>query len=157
MDLLDSEYHVRVADASDFLSITILDQHSNPYPWSESLLQDALVSRRNWVVETLPDRQIVGWLTASQVMDQAELEQIVCHIAHRRKGLGKALMRVWLEWCDEQSMYECLLEVRESNAVAIALYQQLGFAIVGCRKNYYPLIAGGAEAAVLMTRSIVNK
>ncbi len=156
MILLHPEYHIREADASDALLIMALDQHSNPHPWSESLIKDALATRRNWVVGTQTDHQVVGWLTASQVADQAELEQIVSHLAHRRKGLGKALMQTWLKWCDEQSMYECLLEVRESNYAAIALYQQLGFDIVGRRKNYYPLTSGGAEAAILMTRLTVK-
>ena len=43
------------------------------------------------------------------------------------------------------------LEVRESNAPAIALYSKHGFVPVGLRKNYYEL---PRENAVLMTKSI---
>jgi ribosomal-protein-alanine N-acetyltransferase len=41
------------------------------------------------------------------------------------------------------------LEVRASNASAIALYEKRGFAEVGLRRNYYPT-AKGSEDAILM-------
>ena len=148
----NTDYLVRSATAYDEQGIIALDQHSNPHPWSVALIKDALQARHNWVIEVASNSDIVGWLTASQVADQAELEQIVTHLDHRRKGLGKSLMQTWLDWCDAHSMYECLLEVRESNIAAITLYQQLGFDIVGRRKNYYALASGGTESAILMTR-----
>ena len=43
----------------------------------------------------------------------------------------------------------CLLELRESNAGAAALYERHGFVRVGLRKKYYK---DNGEAAILMTR-----
>ena len=45
--------------------------------------------------------------------------------------------------------YRIDLEVRESNASAIALYEKCGFEQVGMRKNFY---AKPTENAVLMTK-----
>ncbi|RDL44083.1 GNAT family N-acetyltransferase [Marinomonas piezotolerans] len=147
-----STYRIRPAVLSDGDAIAALDQSANPNPWAESHVYDALTTRQNWVVETLLDRQIVGWLTASNVVDQAELELIVTHTNHRRKGLAKRLMSTWLAWCAEQLIAESLLEVRASNESAIALYLGCGFVKVGQRKNYYSVIGGGQEDACLMTR-----
>ena len=47
-------------------------------------------------------------------------------------------------------MERAILEVRRSNASAIALYRALGFATVGERRGYYRR-AGGGEDALVMT------
>jgi ribosomal-protein-alanine N-acetyltransferase len=42
-----------------------------------------------------------------------------------------------------------LLEVRKSNAAALALYQGLGFHRLGVRKAYYPAHDGSEDALLL--------
>jgi ribosomal protein S18 acetylase RimI-like enzyme len=42
-----------------------------------------------------------------------------------------------LDWCRALGTAEVLLEVRGSNAGALALYGQLGFEAVGRRPRYY--------------------
>ncbi len=157
---------IRQALASDSPSIIRLDALSNPYPWGEALVVDALQTRRNWVIESVsesvnasansPADNVLGWLTASAIFDQSELELIVIDSAVRRQGLARKLMIVWLEAAAQQGACELLLEVRESNIGAISLYESLGFELVGRRKNYYQIekkgqIEQGHEAACLFT------
>jgi len=147
---------VRPALESDLPSIIHLDALSNPHPWGESLVADALLSRKNWVIESTEpvlnqeNSNLLGWLTASQVLDQSELELIVIDIAVRRQGLAKKLMTTWLEESKRNDVIEYLLEVRESNIGAIRLYESLEFEQVGRRKNYYKT-EQGHEAACLFT------
>ena len=147
---------VRPALESDLPSIIHLDALSNPHPWGEPLVADALLSRKNWVIESTEpvlnqeNSNLLGWLTASQVLDQSELELIVIDIAVRRQGLAKKLMTTWLEETEKNDVIEYLLEVRESNIGAIMLYESLGFEQVGRRKNYYKT-EQGHEAACLFT------
>ena len=47
----------------------------------------------------------------------------------------------------------CLLEVRETNLAARALYAKLDFQLDGQRKNYYPA-QNGRENALLMSRQL---
>ncbi|MCB5162569.1 ribosomal protein S18-alanine N-acetyltransferase [Marinomonas algarum] len=136
-----------------------LDTESNPYPWGEKLIEDAFQSRHNWVVEALVDHKKtpVGWLVASLILDQSELELIVIDSGVRRQGLARRLMITWMTDVAEQGAKEYLLEVRESNLGAIALYKSLGFDLVGRRKNYYEVKQNdqteqGREAACLFTR-----
>ena len=42
-----------------------------------------------------------------------------------------------------------LLEVRPSNAKALALYENYGFQVIGRRKAYYPAAEGREDALVL--------
>ncbi|MBJ7537989.1 GNAT family N-acetyltransferase [Marinomonas transparens] len=141
---------IRPATEHDLLAIIQLDGLSNPYPWGKALVADALITRKNWVIESEGEGQVslAGWLTASVLFDQSELELIVVAQKMRRQGLAKKLMVTWLHAVAEQGVCEYLLEVRESNLGAINLYQSLGFELVGHRKNYYQT-EGGHEAACL--------
>lgn len=152
---------IRPAIASDLHAIIQLDVTSNPHPWGEGLIADALQTRKNWVVELgdATQKSVVGWLTASMVLDQSELELIVIDSSMRRQGLARQLMMVWSETVAQQDVSELLLEVRESNVGAIALYESLGFVQVGRRKNYYPIekkgqTEQGHEAACLFTLTL---
>lgn len=153
---------IRQALASDLPSIIQLDALSNPHPWGENLVVDALQTRRNWVIESVNASansaadNVLGWLTASVIFDQSELELIVIDSSVRRQGLARKLMIVWLESAAQQGACELLLEVRESNLGAISLYESLGFELVGRRKNYYQIekkgqTEQGHEAACLFT------
>ena len=150
---------VRLALESDFPSIVRLDALSNPHPWGESLIADALQSRKNWVIESAESvldtepSHVLAWLTASQTFDQSELELILVDVAVRRQGLAKKLMTTWLESFSKGDVTEYLLEVRESNLGAIGLYESLGFELVGRRKNYYKT-EQGHEAACLFTLAV---
>lgn len=152
---------IRLATVSDLPCIVRLDALSNPHPWGENLVAEALQTRKNWVVELgdATQKSIVGWLTASMVLDQSELELIVIDSSVRRQGLARQLMMVWSKAVAQQDVNELLLEVRESNLGAISLYQSLGFEQVGRRKNYYPIekkaqTEQGHEAACLFTLKI---
>ncbi len=153
--LMSSSIFIRPALESDLSSIVHLDATSNPHPWGESLIIDALQTRKSWVVKSNEneDGGILGWLTASQVFDQSELEQILVNVSARRQGLAKKLMTAWLDDSEKIGVTEYLLEVRESNLSAINLYESLGFEQVGLRKNYYQT-EQGHEAACLFTLTI---
>ena len=152
-----SSVFVRLACESDLPAIIRLDALSNPHPWGEALVADALQSRKNWIVESIDkvDKapEVLAWLTASQCLDQSELELIVVDVSARRQGFAKKLMSAWQEYAAQNGTSEFLLEVRESNHGAIGLYQSLGFEQVGRRKNYYRT-EQGHEAACLFTLTI---
>jgi len=53
---------------------------------------------------------------------------IAIHEGHQRQGVGRALMNALLAWARGDARVEKVeLQVRSSNAAAIALYQSLGF------------------------------
>ena len=62
---------------------------------------------------------------------------VAVHPDFRRQGIGQMLVAALADEL-KQAGNRCLtLEVRASNAPAIAMYQKLGFEQVGLRKNYY--------------------
>jgi [ribosomal protein S18]-alanine N-acetyltransferase len=80
---------------------------------------------------------ILGFLVASHVAPEWELENIVVAPRARRKGLGKRLLGALLSAARETNSSAVFLEVRESNTAACTLYERAGFEQAGLRKSYY--------------------
>lgn len=77
------------------------------------------------------DREIVGWLElqrlqASKLRHVAMLTLAV-GAAHRRRGIGTALLHESYGWADRQGVCKISLNVRARNDAAIALYEREGF------------------------------
>ena len=69
----------------------------------------------------------------------------------RRQGVADALVTGLLHRAAAIGLATVTLEVRQSNAPAIALYHKHGFVPVGRRKNYY---TAPTEDAILMTAPV---
>lgn len=120
-------------------------------PWSEELFRAAL---ENPAVSILlaegPDGAVLGYAVLSTVLDEGNLDNIAVAPSARRQGVADALLETILR-LGRGRLSALMLEVRASNAPAIALYQKHGFAAVGRRKNYYD---NPREDAVLMTLTL---
>lgn len=133
--------------------LTALEQICFPAdPWSESVYRAAL---DNPAVAILlaqgEDGALLGYAVLSTVLDEGNLDNIAVAPEARRNGVADALLSALTAFGREH--LTCLmLEVRSSNAPAIALYEKHGFAAVGRRKNYYD---APKEDAILMTLSFL--
>ncbi len=102
----------------------------------------ALPQSRAFVAEK--ESVVAGFAIGWEVIDELELHLIAVDAAHRRQGLGTALLDTF-----EAGAPVVYLEVAESNAGALALYRGRGYREVGRRAHYY-----GRDAAALLMRSI---
>ena len=117
-------------------------------PWSEDLFRAALDDPRTAVVlAEEEDGSVLGYAVLSAVLDEGSLDNIAVAPASRRRGVADALLSA-LTGFGRKYLSVLLLEVRASNAPAIALYKKHGFVPVGRRKNYY---SAPREDAILMT------
>ncbi len=91
---------------------------------------------------------IFGFVVASLLPPQAELESIAVAPESQRLGLGQSLFHALAVELKAAGVGELALEVRASNRPALAFYQSLGFARTGLRPGYY---ADPIEDAVLMS------
>ena len=71
----------------------------------------------------------------------------------RRQGIGSELLKKSIKMGIEQGAQRALLEVRESNHAAQALYMQFGFESYGKRRKYY---TNPDEDAMLMALEPVS-
>jgi ribosomal-protein-alanine N-acetyltransferase len=83
----------------------------------------------------------IGWAVA----DELHLHDICVAPEFRGRGTGRRLLAAFLD----AEHGEAVLEVRASNAPAIALYRSAGFVVAGCRLDYYDL---PREDALVMVR-----
>lgn len=89
-----------------------------------------------WIV-ALSDNEVVGYIGAQIVPDEADMMNLAVSAAYRRMGIGKTLVEKLLEALQARSVRSLTLEVRVSNAPAVTLYEGLGFQTVGRRPGYY--------------------
>ena len=79
---------------------------------------------------------MAGYVGSQSVLGESDMMNLAVAPAYRRQGIGKALVEALL-WDLSEDNHCLTLEVRASNAPAIALYDSLGFRQVGRRPRYY--------------------
>ncbi|HLL46632.1 MAG TPA: ribosomal protein S18-alanine N-acetyltransferase [Longimicrobiaceae bacterium] len=109
-------------------------------PWKDSTFRGLLRRADTDLVGAEDDaRRLVGYAVAWTVVDQSELGNVAVAEEARGAGIGRALVEAIVERVRARGSRECFLEVRESNAVAQGLYDDMGFEVVGRRRAYYAL------------------
>ena len=106
-------------------------------PWSERSIASELDNKLAfWLVATEGDT-VAGYIGSQTVMDETDMMNVAVHPDFRRRGIAEALVTGLVEELKNNGSHCLTLEVRASNAPAIALYEKLGFSEIGRRKNYY--------------------
>ena len=100
---------------------------------------------------TCRDGNIIGMLSSFAVCDEAEITTVAVLPEYRRQGVAKRLMSTLESYLTARGVCRMLLEVREGNAPARALYAALGFKEYSRRRGYY---TSPREDAVLMEKHI---
>jgi ribosomal-protein-alanine acetyltransferase len=139
---------IRKLAATDVPAVSaILQESPEAALWSsESLLQLASADPAAWVVEL--NGVLVGFLIGRSAADEFEILNMAISRAHRRSGIGSKLLESALEFSRTVGSARAYLEVRASNAQAIALYARHGFTECGRRAQYY---RDPVEDAVLLS------
>jgi ribosomal-protein-alanine N-acetyltransferase len=143
------ETTLRRATADDVPSILALERATPELAhWSEvsyqTVFQSVSAERVAFVIED--EGGLHGFVLGRFSSDECELESMVVSEADRRRGLGLQLLQALMREARLRQMRRILLEVRESNLPARALYEKCGFNTIGKRKSYY---RDPAEGAVL--------
>lgn len=135
--------------AAHLPAVVALEQICFPSdPWSESVYRAALDNPAVGILLARgEDGALLGYAVLSTVLDEGNLDNIAVAPEARRNGIADALLSA-LTAFGREHLARLMLEVRASNAPAIALYEKHGFAAVGRRKHYYD---APREDAILMT------
>ena len=118
-------------------------------PWSRKALEDEVDNPRAYFVTAVDGDKILGYGGMHCSHMECYIDNIAVFGHHRRKGVGSAIVEALAAEARRQRAEFISLEVRPSNAAAIALYQGFGFQEAGRRKNYYDL---PKEDALILTR-----
>lgn len=118
-------------------------------PWTIEQLRSQMKDSQHEFIAALDDEgRVLGYVGMMYVLDEGYISNVAVAPEARRQGIGRDLIKELMARAAVLGLAFVTLEVRCSNAAAIALYEKQGFIPVGKRKNYYDF---PREDAILMT------
>ena len=105
-------------------------------PCSEKGLE-LFLDEKNLCVCCFEDSTLVSYCTLVTVLDEAQIINVATSPEFRGRGYAREVIFSVVDECKKRGITLISLEVRESNAPAIALYTSFGFTIEGKRKDFY--------------------
>ena len=149
---------IRAMTAADLDRVVDLEQQLQGHPWRRGHFENCLAIGNLALVvirgsEPQAQSPIIAYAIISLGGGEAELLNIGVDPAYQRRRVAEDLLNEILKHIKSQAD-TVFLEVRESNAPAISLYEKLGFNQTGVRPNYYPA-AKGREDALLYALSLL--
>jgi len=87
--------------------------------------------------ETEKTEKIAGYCIFYHIWEECQIMNIAVKKSMQNKKIATKLLSAVLEYAEAENISKIILEVRRSNAKAIALYKKFGFEIDGVRENYY--------------------
>lgn len=139
---------VRPMREHDLARVHTIEQRAYQFPWSLGVFTDCLrVGYSCWVVSF--QENLVGYGIMSVAVQESHILNVCIDPIWHRRGFAASLLAHMLKTAREYEASIAYLEVRPSNAGAIQLYENAGFARVGVRKDYYPALNGREDAYVM--------
>jgi ribosomal-protein-alanine N-acetyltransferase len=141
-------HHLRPMTEADLPRIHRIELASYEYPWSRGNFADSLNAGYSmWVREA--EGEIIGYYALMAAAGEAHLLNLTIAPIWRRHGLGRDLLEHCLARACDHKANSLFLEVRTSNAAAIALYHSSGFVDLAVRRGYYPARTGREDALIM--------
>ncbi|MDD2723050.1 MAG: ribosomal protein S18-alanine N-acetyltransferase [Methylovulum sp.] len=140
-------FRIRRMTNADLPQVLAIERKNYPFPWEEDIFEDCLKGSYScWVCEEL-DR-VLGYCLLTIGAGEAHILNISVDPAEQKQGIGRKMLKHLID-ASRGRAETIFLEVRPSNIVAIALYEDMGFNEIGIRKGYYPAENGREDAIML--------
>jgi len=144
---------IRGLQLRDLSAIEEIERAAYPTPWSRSMFAGELAKPSSICLGAFSDNRLVGYLIVSRYVDAWHVMNVAVDPVQRRQGIASMLLERLFELTDDDDRRGYTLEVRVSNAGAIALYERLGFESRGVRRGYY---TDNREDALIMWRDPIS-
>jgi ribosomal-protein-alanine acetyltransferase len=142
-------FTIRRYQPGDSEAVSEICRHSpEAAQWPKETYDQAHSSGQLLLIAEL-NGQICGFLVARIAGNEAEILNAAVDTAHRRQGVGTALLEAAVTTAQARDAKNVYLEVRESNSAAISFYSQHGFQKTAERRQYY---SRPTENAVVMKK-----
>jgi ribosomal-protein-alanine N-acetyltransferase len=144
---------MRLLAFTDLDALVTLDAEAHPPQlWTRAQYQEEIERERGGLAigVTSAAGELVGMLFMSVVLDEAMVTNLAVARSVRRRGLASRLLDAAVIGGRAAGVTTFVLEVRQANRAARALYESRGFAQAGTRRGYYQ--APRDNAAVLLLR-----
>lgn len=129
-------------------AVALLESRCSSTPWSLDALAEELSNPIAVYYTATLDGKVAGYIGMHHIVDEGYINNVAVDADYRRNGVATLLLGALTAYAKAHSLRTLTLEVRASNAPAIALYSGFGFVQAGLRRGYYTL---PTEDALLMT------
>ena len=106
-------------------------------PWKENAIADFFCSPYQKGLLLWCDSAPAAYVLYSKIASEAEILRIGTKKEFQKRGFAKMLLNALCEMLEKTNCEAVFLEVRKQNAPAIALYETMGFELIGTRRAYY--------------------
>ncbi|MBO5104652.1 MAG: ribosomal protein S18-alanine N-acetyltransferase [Ruminococcus sp.] len=121
--------------------------------WSAESFESEVKKNNGIVLCFLDNTNVIALLSGYFAEGEGDITSVAVDENFRRKGLAQRLVAEFEKLLPD-STENIFLEVRESNAPAINLYEKCGFEKLSVRKNFY---INPRENAVVMIKNCSDK
>lgn len=148
-------FTVRPMVEEDLDAVVALEQACFGDPWSRQSFEAEIGDPDDirWARVALRGQRLAGYVIAWFVLDEAHIANLAVAPMFRFLGLGRRMLALAIAEARARRARWLGLEVRPSNAAALALYQGLGFRLTRVRKGYYQ---DNREDALVLTLDLTG-
>ena len=107
------------------------------HPWAKESFLEELVNPLAKYFVLKADDEVIGYVGLWHIVDEGHITNVAIKKEYQGQGYSNYLIQEIIKYKEENILSFLTLEVRESNKVAIKLYEKYGFKKVGERKKYY--------------------
>jgi ribosomal-protein-alanine N-acetyltransferase len=148
--VIEEPLEIRRLSYADLPQVIAIERRAFQTPWSLAMFVLELSKPSGICLAAVLDGRIVGYLVCSRYDTVWHLMNVAVDSRLLRRGIATALLDRLFEQADRPGE-QYTLEVRQSNAAAISLYERIGFRHAGMRRGYYH---DNHEDAVIMWRVV---
>ena len=134
-EALERRLEVRRLAYGDLPAVLSIERRSFSTPWSLAMFVLELSKPSGICLGITDGERLLGYLVCSRYADVWHLMNVAIAPEERRAGLASRLMERLFDEAGADA--RITLEVRTSNAGAIAMYERFGFRAAGHRRRYY--------------------
>jgi ribosomal-protein-alanine N-acetyltransferase len=135
-------WHLTAATRADIEALTALETRCFTWPWGRLSFEGELESRDGgslvaWTISPSGTQALIGYLFYRFIAGEVHIFRIAVSPEWRRQGIGFRMVGECLQTARRRGVTAALMEVRSSNAQAVALYCKFGFQVIATRPGYY--------------------
>lgn len=121
----------------DVEEVVKIEEETFSMPWSQNDFLEMIEADYAHYMVAEEDNKIIGSCGLRNIAGEGEITNVVIRPEYRNMGIGVKMLCKLIKNAEKIGIREFTLEVRESNAAAIHVYEKLGFFAEGIRKKFY--------------------